>query len=126
METPIHTINNLFAQLGLPSDTAAIDNFIAAHAPLASDIQLADAPFWSDAQATFLREEIREDADWAEVVDQLDARAAAEFARSGGRGGSSSTIQRTHWPHALRTPRGVPCQGPSVHRPLAASSSTNT
>ncbi|MBX3685433.1 MAG: DUF2789 domain-containing protein [Rhodocyclaceae bacterium] len=74
METPIHTINNLFAQLGLPSDTAAIDNFIAAHAPLASDIQLADAPFWSDAQATFLREEIREDADWAEVVDQLDAR----------------------------------------------------
>ena len=74
METPIHTINNLFAQLGLPSDTAAIDNFIAGHVPLASDIQLADAPFWSDAQANFLREEISEDADWAEVVDQLDAR----------------------------------------------------
>lgn len=74
METPIHTINNLFAQLGLPSDTATIDDFIAEHAPLASGIELADAPFWSDAQAGFLREEIREDADWAEVVDQLDAR----------------------------------------------------
>ncbi|MBX3680524.1 MAG: DUF2789 domain-containing protein [Rhodocyclaceae bacterium] len=74
METPIHSINNLFAQLGLPSDTAAIDNFIAQHRPLASGIELADAPFWSGAQASFLREEVREDADWAEIVDQLDAR----------------------------------------------------
>ncbi len=74
METPIHTINNLFAQLGLPSDTMAIDNFIADHRPLASGIELPDAPFWTKAQASFLREEVREDADWAEIVDQLDAR----------------------------------------------------
>jgi len=74
METPMHTMNNLFAQLGLPSDAAAIDSFIAEHAPLASGIELADAPFWTEAQANFLREEIHEDADWAEIVDQLDTR----------------------------------------------------
>lgn len=74
METPIHSMNNLFAQLGLPSDQAAIEKFITEHAPLASDIELADAPFWSSAQAGFLREEVREDADWAEIVDQLDTR----------------------------------------------------
>ena len=74
METPMHTMNNLFAQLGLPSDAAAIDSFIVEHAPLASGIELADAPFWTEAQANFLREEIHEDADWAEIVDQLDTR----------------------------------------------------
>jgi hypothetical protein len=39
---------------------------------LADAVRLADAPFWSQAQAQFLREEIYEDADWAEVVDQLN------------------------------------------------------
>ncbi|MCW5637448.1 MAG: DUF2789 family protein, partial [Rubrivivax sp.] len=28
--------------------------------------------FWSPAQARFLREEVAEDADWAELVDQLN------------------------------------------------------
>ena len=40
-------------------------------------VALADAPCWTPAQAAFLREEILEDADWAEVVDQLDARLRA-------------------------------------------------
>ena len=43
-----------------------------AHTPLADDVALADAPFWNAAQAAFLREELLEDADWAEVVDQLN------------------------------------------------------
>jgi hypothetical protein len=30
------------------------------------------ASFWTQAQASFLREAIEEDADWAELVDQLD------------------------------------------------------
>jgi hypothetical protein len=73
METPVHTMENLFAQLGLRSDPDAIASFVAAHSPLAPDVPLADAPFWTPAQARFLREEIVEDADWAEIIDQLNA-----------------------------------------------------
>lgn len=71
MDQPIHHFSDLFAQLGLPADAPAIAQFIAAHAPLAPDIELPDAPFWTPAQAGFLREEKRDDADWAELVDQL-------------------------------------------------------
>ena len=49
-----------------------IERFVAAHRPLAAGIELADAPFWSAAQAQFLREEVEDDADWAELVDQLN------------------------------------------------------
>jgi len=67
-----HSLQDLFAQLGLPADDEAIDHFVATHRPLADHIRLADAPFWSASQAQFLREEIGEDADWAEVVDRLN------------------------------------------------------
>lgn len=77
MEAPIHSMTNLFAQLGLPSDPDAIERFIASHSPLPDHVTLPDAPFWTPAQATFLREEILEDADWAEVVDQLNASLRA-------------------------------------------------
>ena len=46
--------------------------FVDAHRPLPDATRLADAPFWNEAQARFLRDEIREDADWAPVVDQLN------------------------------------------------------
>jgi len=72
MDQPIHPFSELFAQLGLPSDETAIRQFIAAHSPLRPDIDVADAPFWTDAQAAFLKEEKLEDADWAELVDQLN------------------------------------------------------
>ena len=78
METPMHSINNLFAQLGLPSDKAAVDNFIRTHSPLATDVALSDALFWTPAQASFLCEEILKDADWAEVIDELNARLHAK------------------------------------------------
>lgn len=74
MESSIHNLNNLFAQLGLPSEQAAVENFIETHSPLATDVLLSDAPFWRPAQAAFLREEILNDADWAEVIDQLNTR----------------------------------------------------
>lgn len=67
-----HSVADLFAQLGLPNEEAEIQAFVAAHRPLPGAMRLADAPFWTDAQARFLRDEIREDADWAEVVDQLN------------------------------------------------------
>ncbi|NQD91853.1 DUF2789 domain-containing protein [Pseudomonas sp. CrR25] len=72
MENPVHDLPALFKQLGLPADPASIERFIRSHSPLAPRCQLADAPFWSAGQADFLREEILEDADWAEVVDQLN------------------------------------------------------
>jgi hypothetical protein len=77
MESPLHSMTNLFAQLGLPSDEPAIERFIATHGPLPDTVALADAPFWSLAQASFLRDEIGEDADWAEIVDQLNVRLHA-------------------------------------------------
>ncbi len=71
MEKSHHRFSELFAQLGLPSDPAGIRAFVGAHSPLAAEVALADAPFWTAAQATMLREELLGDADWAEVVDQL-------------------------------------------------------
>lgn len=72
MERPVHDMSNLFAQLGEPSDEAAIDHFIAAHAPLPDSMLLHEAAFWTPAQAAFLREAILDDADWAEVADALN------------------------------------------------------
>lgn len=72
MELPTHDLAALFKQLGLDAEPADISAFIATHSPLPANLKLADAQFWSAAQADFLREEVREDADWAEIVDQLD------------------------------------------------------
>lgn len=77
MEQPVHVLKDLFAQLGLPDDAASIESFIRTHSPLPERVKLADAPFWSSAQASFLREELAEDADWAELVDQLNAALRA-------------------------------------------------
>lgn len=73
MERPIHTLSDLFRQLGLPDQPQDIEQFIARHRPLVPETALADAPFWQADQATFLREEVAEDADWAELVDLLSA-----------------------------------------------------
>jgi hypothetical protein len=73
MEAPMHSINNLFAQLGLPSDEASVAQFIKTHSPLPAGVTLSEAPFWMPTQASFLREELLNDADWAEVIDKLNA-----------------------------------------------------
>lgn len=74
MDTPTHDLTGLFDQLGLDSAPAAIDGFIAQHSPLAEDQKLINAPFWTPQQAAFLKEQLREDADWARVVDELNLR----------------------------------------------------
>jgi hypothetical protein len=74
METNLHSMGNLFAQLGLPSEPTAIEDFIATHRPLGDDVALYRAPFWSASQRAFLKEEIIEDADWAAVIDDLNGR----------------------------------------------------
>jgi hypothetical protein len=71
MEKPTHHFSELFAQLGLPSDDQAIARFLIDHTPLAGDVKLPDAAFWSPAQATFLREALLQDSDWAVLADQL-------------------------------------------------------
>lgn len=73
METQLHTMSNLFDQLGLPSASADIQAFIASHNHLNAKVMLCEAPFWTESQAKFLRDQIKQDADWAGVVDKLDA-----------------------------------------------------
>lgn len=77
MDSSFHRFSELFAQLGLPAEEQAIRQFIATHSPLPGNVLLAEAPFWTSAQASLLREEILEDADWAEVVDQLNVALRA-------------------------------------------------
>lgn len=72
METPLHNMTNLFAQLGLPTDALSIDSFITSHSPLPSGVALSEAPFWTASQAAFLRDEMLVDADWAEVIERLN------------------------------------------------------
>ena len=74
MENPFHSMESLFDQLGLESSEQSINAFIASNSPLASEVPLDGAAFWNAAQADLLRQMKDEDADWAEVVDQLDAR----------------------------------------------------
>ena len=72
METPIHSMTDLFQQLGLDGEPAAIDAFVTKHRPLSDRVLLADAPFWNASQASLLREEKAKDGDWAVVVDALN------------------------------------------------------
>ena len=58
MDTHRHTMSHLFAQLGLPADPDAIEAFITSHRPLGNEVALYRAAFWTEAQRTFLKEEI--------------------------------------------------------------------
>lgn len=73
MEHPDHPFTELFEQLGLASDPEAIKRFIERNGPIPEDVALADASCWNEGQAEFLREALEADADWAEVVDHLNA-----------------------------------------------------
>jgi len=77
LESSIHTLRDLFGQLGLPDDSASIEAFVATHRPLPAGVALADASFWTPSQAQFLREEVADDADWAEIVDTLGSLLSA-------------------------------------------------
>lgn len=73
MDTSKHDMGALFVQLGLPGDADSVSAFIDRHKLVRDAGSLADADFWNEAQAMFLRESIADDSDWSEVVDQLDA-----------------------------------------------------
>ncbi|QKO21312.1 DUF2789 domain-containing protein [Rhodoferax sp. BAB1] len=72
MSPHYHQFCELFAQLGLPADVPSIAAFIQSHSPLPPATRLEEAPFWTPPQAALLRENLQEDADWAELVDQLN------------------------------------------------------
>jgi hypothetical protein len=76
MDTTDHSMQSLFAQLGLSTSDTAIDNFIQNN-HLPDEIPIENAAFWSAGQAQFIREAIAQDADWAEVVDHLDTQLRA-------------------------------------------------
>ena len=78
MIPPTHPFSELFEQLGLPASNEDIRQFLAMHNPLDLEILLPDAPFWTPTQAAFLREELLKDADWAVVIDQLNAALRAK------------------------------------------------
>ncbi|WP_214000290.1 DUF2789 domain-containing protein [Arsukibacterium sp.] len=73
MDTSQHNMSNLFMQLGLDNEPEAIKRFIGRH-KLPAEVALADAPFWNQAQASFIRESLKEDADWAEIIDELNTQ----------------------------------------------------
>lgn len=77
MDAPFHRLSELFAQLGLGSSADDIERFVAMRGPLPDGTTLCDAPFWTPAQAQFLREQIQADADWSVVVDELAVRLGA-------------------------------------------------
>ena len=73
--TTHHSMADLFAQLGLPCTPQDIGQFVRSHTPLPDTVRLADAPWWTPAQASFLREQIlADDGDWALLVDNLNTR----------------------------------------------------
>ncbi|WP_448213278.1 DUF2789 family protein [Colwellia sp. MEBiC06753] len=73
MESMQHSLNDLFAQLGLDNSNADIENFVKKHQGLPMSIGLSQATFWSPSQANFIHQAKEDDADWAELVDTLDS-----------------------------------------------------
>jgi len=49
-----------------------IDSFIEKNSPLAGSVELHEAKFWNTCQSSFLKQVLDEDAEWVEVVNQLD------------------------------------------------------
>ncbi|GHB75983.1 hypothetical protein GCM10008107_26790 [Psychrosphaera saromensis] len=71
MDTSVHDITALFAQLGLDNTPAGIENFIKTSV-IADGVAIENAEFWNVAQASFIADSLQEDSDWSEVIDQLD------------------------------------------------------
>ncbi|MHC6526995.1 DUF2789 domain-containing protein [Vibrio proteolyticus] len=72
MELHQHSIPDLFQQLGLGSSEQEIRSFVTEHGDDLGSTPIYEASFWTPAQASFLKQALEDDADWAEVVDQLD------------------------------------------------------
>ncbi|WP_340677649.1 DUF2789 family protein [Paraglaciecola sp.] len=68
-----HTaLSDLFAQLGLSSDQQSMSEFVQKNAGLPAEIKIENADIWTKQQGDFLRTALVEDAEWAELIDQLN------------------------------------------------------
>jgi hypothetical protein len=72
MDTTPQDLSHLFEQLGIDNSADNIDKFIASK-QIPANVLICQAEFWSESQKSFLREAIEEDAQWSELIDQLDA-----------------------------------------------------
>ena len=68
-DTPRMT--NLFLQLGLEADEQSIAGFIVDH-QLPTEVSILEAPFWNEGQRQFLAEQLKADAAWTIIIDQLN------------------------------------------------------
>lgn len=64
--------NTLFAQLRLDGSDEGVTAFIEQHKGLNKSQYIENAPFWSEGQATFLRNAVLDYAGWAQVIDPLN------------------------------------------------------
>lgn len=71
-ESTTHSLSSKFAQLRLDNTEEGIENFVSAHKPISHSLESHKADFWNSAQASFLKQSIKQDADWVETVDHLD------------------------------------------------------
>lgn len=68
------SLEDLFAQLGLPNAPHEMRGFITRHRPLDNTLRLADAPFWNAGQAELIRQKLAADDQWSLVIDTLNTQ----------------------------------------------------
>lgn len=73
MEDVHHSLESLFAQLGLANEGEEIDRFIDDN-QLPADVKVSEASFWNDSQKELLKTAIRADGEEAMWVDELNVR----------------------------------------------------
>ncbi|QYJ77830.1 DUF2789 domain-containing protein [Shewanella acanthi] len=73
MDTTPVDLSHLFEQLGLDNQPQAMSTFIAGH-KLSAKTHLSDATFWNEAQRNFIIEALEADAEWTELIEQLDTQ----------------------------------------------------
>lgn len=73
MDTTPVDLSHLFEQLGLANSDKAIKEFIAQHT-IDKHVLLSQAPFWSQAQKSFIEEGLEADAQWTPLIEQLDTQ----------------------------------------------------
>ena len=78
MDTTSNDLSHLFKQLGLPHDQEGIDDFVLQN-KLEKHTLIIDADCWNSGQKAFLKEALLEDAQWSEVIDQLDVMMRAKL-----------------------------------------------
>ena len=71
MDTTTNDLTHLFQQLGLSHSNDDIALFVNNN-KLDKHTLLIDAKCWNNGQRAFLKEALHEDAQWSEVIDQLD------------------------------------------------------